>query len=195
VFDSIQVISSWQKPIKLISRFLALHGRPSNDHEGGEAWVLDAGCGSGTASIAAILLGMNAYAFDMDESCVKGTKARLGQWTEHGLESDHTVTEEARSPQPAKGRKRKADSDGDPLAKSPQTRASAKKGKQVQQEKLTDAEMEAMMRDILEQDKDEVVDVSAELAGRGAAAKTGADEVEQGQSGAGDDGQVNNDQV
>ena len=87
-------MTSWQKPIKLILRFILLHGRPNSEDPADETswekrpWVMDAGCGSGTASLAAILLGMNAYAFDERQHCVDGTIARLADWTNQLVDSD-----------------------------------------------------------------------------------------------------------
>ena len=124
-----QVICSWQKPIKLIVRFILLHGRPNQDS--GKYWVLDAGCGAGTASLAAIMLGMSAYAFDMDKSCVDGTLARLGNWTAHGIDSDQQDSTETR-----KGNKRKSIADDDSMLDAP---AKAKKTH------MTDAQIQEAM--------------------------------------------------
>ena len=49
---------------------------------------MDAGCGSGTASLVALYLGMSTYAFDSDIQCVRGTQARLASWTTNGPDSD-----------------------------------------------------------------------------------------------------------
>ena len=40
-------------------------------------WILDAGCGSGTASVAATLCGFNVVALDSSKIAVATTKARL----------------------------------------------------------------------------------------------------------------------
>ena len=41
------------------------------------SWILDAGCGSGTASVAATLCGFNVVALDSSKIAVATTKARL----------------------------------------------------------------------------------------------------------------------
>lgn len=41
------------------------------------SWILDAGCGSGTASVAATLCGFNVVALDSSQIAVATTRARL----------------------------------------------------------------------------------------------------------------------
>ena len=48
----------WQKPLKLIKKLITSYGFVK------DAWVLDAMCGSGSTSHAALLCGMNSFMFD-----------------------------------------------------------------------------------------------------------------------------------
>ena len=68
-------VNTHQKPLLLLANLLETHGKgppPCNQN-----WVLDAGCGSGSASHAALLSGMNVIAFDYDEDMVQTTTERL----------------------------------------------------------------------------------------------------------------------
>ena len=68
-------VNTHQKPLLLLANLLETHGKgppPCNQN-----WVLDAGCGSGSASHAALLSGMNVIAFDYDEDMVQMTTERL----------------------------------------------------------------------------------------------------------------------
>ena len=109
-----------------------LHGMPTDAED--RPWVLDAGCGSGTASVAAIMLGMNAYAFDMDKGCVDGTLARLSDWTSHLVDSDMHPIIETKTP-----KRKAADLDDDAmLANNP---------KQQVSKTMTDAEIEEALKE------------------------------------------------
>jgi hypothetical protein len=139
------VVSTWQKPIKLILRFILLHGRPDwEDPDKGTAtaqrpWVMDAGCGSGTASIAAILLGMNCYAFDEKQLCVDGTMARLTDWTNHLVDSDMAPTEEI-TPGARKKKRKSMEADQDDDLLSGDVQAANKT--------VTDDEIQAIMDEV-----------------------------------------------
>ena len=51
--------------------------RHMHDASGSKAgWILDAGCGSGSATIAALRCGMNAIAYDNSDDMVKGVLQR-----------------------------------------------------------------------------------------------------------------------
>ena len=61
---------AWQKPLKLLMSLISRYGFFKN------GWILDAMCGSGSSSHAAILSGMNAFLFDEIDWKVKASKFR-----------------------------------------------------------------------------------------------------------------------
>ena len=114
---------------------------------------MDAGCGSGTASLAAILLGMNAYAFDDRQHCVDGTIARLTDWTNHLIDSDMAPPEQV----PPTIKKRKSpndeddDDDGD-LLEEGDVGDDDEERKTKKPKPATDEEIEAKLNSIGDQD-------------------------------------------
>lgn len=65
-----QVLCNWQKPQLVASRLIAQHMLVEN------AWILDAGCGSASATMSALNAGMNAIAYDHQNKIVKGVVDR-----------------------------------------------------------------------------------------------------------------------
>lgn len=55
---------------------------------------MDALCGSGTTSLAAIQIGLSTYAFDNDTQAVQGTLGRCNNWEMNGPTSDKLTIEE-----------------------------------------------------------------------------------------------------
>lgn len=66
------MVNHWQKPVLLLQRLIKQH----MFDEAGDGYIVDAGCGSGSATIAALLSGMNAIAYDKDPAMVEGTDSR-----------------------------------------------------------------------------------------------------------------------
>lgn len=96
------VLPGWQKPLKLmqliITRYMLVTG----------AWVLDGFCGTGSTSHAAIMLGMSAFAFDIDQAMVQATTFRVEQWrTMHS--ADEEIASKLTENAAAKGTKRGRD--------------------------------------------------------------------------------------
>ena len=110
-----QVVSPWQKPLKLLTHLIRLHGCPTDKWD---KFVLDVGCGSGSTSLGALFCGMSAIAFDMDPHCVGGTKARLRNWVDTGIDSDSFTADELHKLSKTKKRnkalkRKREDDDGD----------------------------------------------------------------------------------
>ena len=74
--DGIVGYGKMQKPVALVMELLettiGMSAAERTCH-----WILDAGCGSGTASVAATLCGFNVVALDSSKIAVATTKARL----------------------------------------------------------------------------------------------------------------------
>ena len=81
---SLQAVNpGWQKPLELLEKLLKTYGFS----EGG--WVLGAFCGIGSTSVAAILVGLNSFAFDKKAFKVEATRYRVKHYTD-----GYSVTEE-----------------------------------------------------------------------------------------------------
>ena len=65
-----QVVSIWQKPQVLLKALIAQHMLVDG------AFVVDAGCGSGSGTMAALRMGLNAIAYDKNPVVVKGVIER-----------------------------------------------------------------------------------------------------------------------
>ena len=90
--------SGWQKPLQLIKDLIDVYGFLQN------GWVLDAFCGSGATSHAALLMGMNSFAFDKSKYKVDATLYRTSHFRElHGAKAELE----------ASGKKRARDKDSD----------------------------------------------------------------------------------
>lgn len=71
------ICDGYQKPISLLYHQICQHMAV----KGG--WILDAGCGSGSASVAALHAGMNVLAYDHCDITADGARARLETWSDH----------------------------------------------------------------------------------------------------------------
>ena len=65
-----QVVCIWQKLQVLLKAIIAQHMLVDG------AFVVDAGCGSGSATMAALRMGLNAIAYDKNPAAVKGVGER-----------------------------------------------------------------------------------------------------------------------
>jgi len=63
-------VNEWQKPVMLLMRLISQHMKLSG------GCILDAGCGSGSALVAALKCGMNVLAYDNDSTQIAGASSR-----------------------------------------------------------------------------------------------------------------------
>ncbi|KAK3275116.1 hypothetical protein CYMTET_16748 [Cymbomonas tetramitiformis] len=85
--DNGRVVCAHQKPQHLLMDLINCHmmgpapfARLNNDSS--PNWILDAGCGVATATMAALRCGLNAVAFDSDQDMVNAASQRLGNITD-----------------------------------------------------------------------------------------------------------------
>ncbi|KAK3275100.1 hypothetical protein CYMTET_16732 [Cymbomonas tetramitiformis] len=85
--DNGRVVCAHQKPQHLLMDLINCHmmgpapfARLHNDSS--PNWILDAGCGVATATMAALRCGLNAVAFDSDQDMVQAASQRLGNITD-----------------------------------------------------------------------------------------------------------------
>ncbi|KAK3275114.1 hypothetical protein CYMTET_16746 [Cymbomonas tetramitiformis] len=85
--DNGRVVCAHQKPQHLLMDLINCHmmgpapfARLNNDSS--PNWILDAGCGVATATMAALRCGLNAVAFDSDQDMVQAASQRLGNITD-----------------------------------------------------------------------------------------------------------------
>ena len=82
----------WQKPLALIRTLIDRYGFFRN------GWVLDAMCGSGTTTHAAILSGMNSFLFDSNDWKVKAALNRAVEWRSQYDQNAELVGKEPQNP-------------------------------------------------------------------------------------------------
>ena len=72
-----QDICAYQKPLLLFDRILSTLCFRPHDNEDDRPWIMEVGCGTGSASHAALELGFNVMAFDDNPVMVDATRRRL----------------------------------------------------------------------------------------------------------------------
>ncbi|KAK3235784.1 hypothetical protein CYMTET_54048 [Cymbomonas tetramitiformis] len=107
--DDGKVVCAHQKPQHLLIELINCHmmgpapfARLNNDSS--PNWILDAGCGVATATMAALRCGLNAVAFDSDQDMVNAASQRIGNINDEpngdtecmSLEETAKLKEEAR---------------------------------------------------------------------------------------------------
>ena len=70
------IAAGWQKPIGLMRMIIARYMH----YKGG--WITDGWCGTGTTTIAALSMGMNAFYFDSEKKTMEAARARIPKFKE-----------------------------------------------------------------------------------------------------------------
>ena len=70
------IAAGWQKPIGLMRMIIARYMHC----KGG--WITDGWCGTGTTTIAALSMGMNAFYFDSEKNTMEAARARIQKFQE-----------------------------------------------------------------------------------------------------------------